>query len=165
MKHKQILFIVLALLQIAVPLCIAWQWENVLTTGELYRFRTAPLDPADALRGRYLYLNFKQMKAPAQEDVKNGMEAYACLGVDQKGYAEILQVVAEKPTDKAYIRVIIDAAYEKQAYFQLPFRSYYINETKALQLEKQYKKNASHAAALVRVKNGYAVLESLEGLE
>lgn len=165
MKHKRILLLLLALLQIAAPLYIAWRWEDVLQTGEQYRFRTAPFDPGDVLRGRYLQLAFAQRKAPAAIDVKSGTKAFACLKPTAEGYAEIYEITATKPVKVPFISVHVYTVHDREAYFQMPFGRYYVNEKEASQLEKRYQDKISQTSALVRIKNGYAVLESIEGLE
>lgn len=165
MKDKRIWLILLALLQVAAPLYIAWRWEDVLQTGAVYRFRTMPVDPGDVLRGRYLSLAFQENQAPAGEGVKSDTEAYACLRLNAAGEAEVYRVVAERPPDVPYVLVEVYASYQGTAHFHMPFRRYYVNEADAPLLEKRYLKKADHVTAHVRVKDGYGVLESLEGLE
>lgn len=165
MNYKRIVLLLLALLQIAAPLYIAWRWEDVLQTGEQFRFRTAPYDPEDVLRGRYLQLAFAQRKAPAAIDVKSNTKAFACLKPTIEGYAEVFEVVAKQPADVPFVSVQVYAVHNQEAYFQLPFGRYYVNEKEAAQLEKRYQEKINQTAALVRIKNGYAVLESIEGLQ
>lgn len=165
MKDKRVWLVLLALLQLAAPLYIAWRWEDILYTGEVYRFRTAPLDPGDVLRGRYLQLAFEEERAVAEEGVERDAEAYACLRLNALGEAEVERVVAEKPQGIPCVLVEVHSIYNGVARFSMPFRRYYVNEAQAPLLEKRYAEQAAQLTARVRVKDGYGVIEALEGLE
>ncbi len=52
------LFGAVALLQIGVAGSMVWQHATTLTAGRVWKFRTAPVDPVDAFRGRYVALRF-----------------------------------------------------------------------------------------------------------
>lgn len=54
------LLVVLAAAQLAVPASMIVQRETVLTQGRVYKFKTAPVDPVDAFRGRYVALRFEE---------------------------------------------------------------------------------------------------------
>ena len=53
-KLRLIIFLVVALAQISVPASMIWKRQRTLREGRLWKFRTAPVDPVDAMRGRYL---------------------------------------------------------------------------------------------------------------
>lgn len=58
-KHwRWLLFALLCVAQWAVPLAMVQRAERTLSEGTAYRFRTAPVDPADPFRGRYVTLDF-----------------------------------------------------------------------------------------------------------
>ena len=57
MKMLRILiFGVVALAQLAVPTAMVWQRDQTLKQGRVWKFRTAPVDPVDVIRGRYIAL-------------------------------------------------------------------------------------------------------------
>jgi uncharacterized membrane-anchored protein len=51
------LFIAVAVVQLATPIGQIWKYEDALQTGRSYKFRTAPVDPYDAFRRKYVALN------------------------------------------------------------------------------------------------------------
>ena len=53
------LFIVVAVVQIAAPASMILRRERALDRGERFLFRTAPVDPYDAFRGRYVAPSFR----------------------------------------------------------------------------------------------------------
>ena len=61
MKNKKYiigLFLLLAIVQIFVPLKMIFEQENILAKGIIMKFKTQPIDPADPFRGKYVQLNF-----------------------------------------------------------------------------------------------------------
>ncbi len=58
MKNKILIaaFFCVALLQIYTPVSMIIARESTLKEGVLFRFKTAPVDPYDAFRGRYVAL-------------------------------------------------------------------------------------------------------------
>ena len=59
MKKRKLLitsFILLCLVQTAVPLSMIARREFTLRNGRVYKFKTAPVDPYDAFRGRFVAL-------------------------------------------------------------------------------------------------------------
>lgn len=159
------LFISLAIIQLAVPLYMIWHWEDVLHNGRQYTWITAPVDPYDALRGRYVDLRFKEMEGPIQGDakLKSGETAYAILAEDEKGYAFISGISNLRPEGNSYIRIKVSYVQDdKIAHFVLPFKRYYMQEDLAPAAEIAYRKSAGkECVAKVRIKDGYGVLEEL----
>ncbi|MCG8571283.1 MAG: GDYXXLXY domain-containing protein, partial [Spirochaetes bacterium] len=56
MKVKIIAFIILAIIQLAVPVNMIIQSEKALTLGDEFKIKVIPIDPYDIFRGRYLTL-------------------------------------------------------------------------------------------------------------
>ena len=56
MKSKLIigLFLGVSFIQIITPLSMIIKRESVLKNGGQFKFKTAPVDPYDAFRGRYV---------------------------------------------------------------------------------------------------------------
>ena len=60
MKHWRLLvFALVGFAQLAVPASLIWKRERTLRQGHVWKFRTAPVDPVDAFRGRYVALEFE----------------------------------------------------------------------------------------------------------
>ena len=53
-KLRLIIFILVALTQVAVPASMIWKRQHTLREGRAWKFRTAPVDPVDMMRGRIL---------------------------------------------------------------------------------------------------------------
>ncbi len=160
------LFAVLAAIQIAAPLYMAWRWEDILQTGVSYKWRTAPVDPYDALRGRYIDLQFMDARGPAApgENFKYGQTVYASLGADAASFARITAVSAAKPAGGDYVEA--RAGYYTAATglwtVLLPFKRFYMREDLAPLAEKAYQRTAGKDAVVtVRIKGGLGVIEQL----
>lgn len=170
MKKNKLLFkvfIMLAIIQLAVPLYMVWHWEDILQTGKQYIWVTAPVDPYDALRGRYVDLRFKEVTGPILGNVQlhAGQTAYAMIAEDQNGYAFISGISAYRPEgeEKSYVKIKVSYVQDdNKAYFVLPFTRYYMQDDLALGAEKAYRSSAGRSATVsVRVKDGYGVVEQL----
>lgn len=166
-KNKKLIsiFILLAIVQLLVPLYMIWRWEDVLQHGRKYTWVTAPVDPYDALKGRYVDLQFKEMQGtiPDGQQLKSGQTAYAMIGEDEKGYAFISSISSLQPEGNSYVKVKVSYVQEgKIAHFILPFKRYYMQEDLAPAAERAYRKNAGKECVVsVRIKDGYGVLEEL----
>ncbi|MFL6501202.1 MAG: GDYXXLXY domain-containing protein, partial [Candidatus Udaeobacter sp.] len=55
---RLLIFGVVALAQLTVPAAMVWQRNQTLEQGRVWKFRTAPVDPVDVIRGRYIALRF-----------------------------------------------------------------------------------------------------------
>lgn len=167
MKKNELLkiFIVLAIIQLAVPLYMVWHWENILQTGKQYTWVTAPVDPYDALRGRYVDLRFKEMTGPilGKSQLNSGQTAYAMIAEDKSGYAFVSGISASRPEGNSYVKIKVSYVdNEKIIHFVLPFKRYYMQENLAPAAEQAYSKSAGkEATVFVRVKDGYGVVEEL----
>src|SRR5256884_8327398 len=97
MKMLRILiFGVVALAQLAVPTAMVWQRDQTLKQGRVWKFRTAPVDPVDVIRGRYIALRFtaEEFDAPAKFEAGN-KPVYAVLKQSADGFAEVDHLTTE----------------------------------------------------------------------
>ena len=169
-----LLFVLVAVIQLAVPIAQIARHENILQTGVTYKFRTAPVDPADAFRGRYVALAYEGTTAPLREgdDLRYGMPAYVRLGVDEAGFARFIELSATPPESGDYLLVeslfIGQRGEGGEVPFSLPFDRFYMAETEAPRAEAAYRRHAGRgdddritAYVLVRVKGGRGVIEEL----
>lgn len=161
--------LVLALAQLAVPLSMIAKREATLSDGKVFRFKTAPVDPYDAFRGRYVALGIEQNRGPVKEGAKceRRQKVYAVLEEDDEGFARIREITPERPEEGDYISVRAGGtANAGQAlHVKWPFNRYYMNEKLAPRAETAYREHSSRgkhdAYITVRVKAGFAVLEEL----
>jgi len=144
-----------------------WRYEDILHTGKQYNWVTAPIDPYDALRGRYVDLRFKEMKGPILDKIQlhYGQTAYAIISEDSNGYAFIRGISASQPEGErnSYIKIRVTHVQDDNiAHVQLPFERYYMQEDLAPEAEKAYSNSAGKEAVVsVRFKDGYGVVEQL----
>ena len=161
------LLAVLAAAQLAVPVVRIVRQEWVLRHGRAYKFRTEPVDPFDALRGRYVALDFEQDSVPEVPGVTypEGREAYALLAEGPDGFAVITGITARRPEGEVWLRVYIAYVYDGRVHLVLPFERYYLEEGLAPEAEEAYREHSRQesrdAYATVRVWKGRAVLEEL----
>lgn len=169
------LFLVVAAIQLAVPLGQIWRYEDVLRTGAVYKFRTAPVDPYDAFRGRYLALNYADTVATVtmrpDTNLRSGARAFVSLQQDADGFARFGALTGKPPAEGDYLRVEFlwgGGAPENEAHFRLPFDRFFMEETLAPRAEAAYLEHANRGNltdtptyVLVRVKQGRGVIEDL----
>ena len=160
-----VLFVALAVIQLAVSASVVVQRERSLRQGEVYRFRCGPVDPVDALRGRYVALAFEQNEVRTVESFRPGQKAFAGLEVGADGFARLSGLTSERPKDRPYMRVTVQRSGEERAWVRLPFDRYYMEESAAPEAERAYRDrsdlDSADAWVNVRVRAGHAVLEEL----
>jgi len=187
-KVRFALFVVFAVACVYAPLSIVWKYESTLRHGTLYKFRTAPVDPVDAFRGRYVTLAFADT---ALGDFKykeyGGADfIYVRLGVDATGFAVPVEVSRTPLTGDDVVTATYTTRWRRdlgEMHINYPFNRYYLPEDIAPEAEKLYEEatrrvddvsaqgyNAVAAAreaqrmpayVTVRVRNGVGVLEEL----
>ena len=163
MKHWRLgLFALVALAQIAVPASMIWERERTLRQGRVWKFRTAPVDPVDAFRGRYIALEFE---AEAQQispppNAQYGQTLFVTLRADAEGFAIIEEVHATQPEADDFIEGQLHGTT-----VALPFDVYWVNERDAPAAEATYRAQSRgekrNAFVTVRVFKGDAALEQL----
>ena len=168
MKNKLITgLLLLALVQIYVPLSMIIKRENVLKHGEQFKFRTAPVDPFDAFRGRYVALRIEEDYVTKQDvqDFERGRSIYATIEVDDQGFARFNSITLSRPIGKAYIDAKTGYPSGGKVYLELPFDRYYMEEKAAPAAEAAYRQHSQQgkqdAYLVVRVKDGFVVIEGL----
>ena len=161
------LFALVCAAQFAVPAMMIFQSRTTLAKGAIYRFRTAPVDPYDAFRGRYVALSFEANTAPIPVGVstREGQRVYATLGVDAEGFAYLSQVTLRRPAAADYLKVRVSWVDGDRVNVSLPFDRYYMPEDLAPEAERAYMRRGrsvgASAYADVSVHEGRAVLREL----
>ena len=175
-NRKQVLFffILVALAQLYVPAKMIFDREDVLETGTEYKFKTAPIDPSDPFRGKYITLNYVNNSINVKDDGSwvDGETVYVTFFTDDEGFAGIDNISNEKPSNtqnflKTKSRLIYPN--EMEPYVKLvidyPFDRFYMEEFKANDAEQAYSRSLQDTSqvtyALVVIKNGDAVLKDV----
>jgi len=163
MKHwRLIVLLLVALAQLAVPGSLIWKREQTLRRGSAWKFRTAPVDPVDAFRGRYIALEFEieTHEIPAAPTVEYGDSVFVTLWTDAEGFAEIDQVTTARPAGDDYVMARLNGKR-----ISLPFDKYWVTERDAPAAEEAYRaqsrRDKRNAFVTVRVFRGDAALEQL----
>ena len=163
MKYWRVfVFVFLGLVQLAVPGSLIWKREQTLRQGSVWKFRTAPVDPVDAFRGRYVALQFdaetQQISPPANAGY--GETVFITLKQNPEGFAEIDRVSLSKPIGDDFIE-----AHLSGNTVALPFDRYWVTERDAPAVEAAYRnlsrRDKRNAFAAIRVFRGDAAVEQL----
>ncbi len=85
---RLVLFIVVALLQLSVPASAIWNRHRTLKQGRVWKLKTAPVDPVDAFRGRYIALRFEAEQFTQTQDFSYGT-VYVTLKENTEGFGEV----------------------------------------------------------------------------
>lgn len=160
--------VALALIQLAAPLRMIAKREDTLRTGELFRFRAAPIDPYDAFRGRYVALRMAANPVAVDDagGYASGERVFVLLATDEEGFARPIGVERRRPPDAAYVEArVASPRGDGELWLDYPFDRYYMNEKLAPAAERAYQRRsggvAGDAWVTVRIKRGFAVLEEL----
>ena len=166
-----VVFILVALVQLFVPAKMIWDKEDIIATGVVFKFKTAPVDPYDPFRGKYINLNYEEntITVSNAEDWVGGESIYVILSTDSLGFAKIKSVSRTKPAETVYfiqakVRSVFRNDFTKLI-IDYPFDRYYMEESKAYDAEVTYRNTQRDTSkityALVSVKNGGAVLKDV----
>ncbi|MDD2751640.1 MAG: GDYXXLXY domain-containing protein [Candidatus Omnitrophica bacterium] len=161
------LFFILAVLQLAVGFSMIAQREKVLRQGKQFRFKTIPVDPYDAFRGRYIALRIgaDKVKKPQGLNLQYGERVYALISVNSQGFAEFSELTKQRPQTGDFIESKVNSFSGDYIMIELPFERYYMQEEAAPSAEKVYQQRArdrkEDTYITVRVKDGFGVIEGL----
>ena len=164
-----IVFMIVAVLQLAVPAKMILDKENILSLGAPYKFRTAPIDPYDPFRGKYITLSFdaNEFEVPNDSSWHGGDIVFVHLGKDTEGFAKVKDITRQPPADGNvdYVKAHIRYAYGEKVTIDYPFNHFYMEEDKAADAETTYRSSQWDTAqvvyALVNVRKGDAVLKDV----
>lgn len=177
-KYVFPIFILIAFIQLAIPVKSIYDQEQILAHGKEFKFRTAPVDPNDPFRGKYVALRFKEntINVAPYEKWKQGDKIYAHIDEDKNGFAQLTYASETEPTrHKHYIVAKIQrvkTSMDKkniitniEISIQYPFDRFYMEESKAKAAEDLYRKSTADQKkityALVNVKKGKATLKDV----
>ena len=159
---RLIIFLVVALAQVSVPASMIWKRQRILRAGRVWKFRTAPIDPVDALRGRYLSLRFAAERSSRAEPLSFGEGlAFVSLKNDADGFAIVDEVGYEPRRGDNIIRAEYYGFYEGKVNLRFPFDRFWVSEGDAIAAENAYQAHKDDGCVTVRVGDGDAAIEEL----
>jgi hypothetical protein len=161
-RVRLILFIALAVVQLAAAAGAIIRAEVALRSGEIFRFRLQPVDPVVALR-------FVEDRAavPAGLPQLNRRKIYVPLRLDDEGFATFGEVALDAPAEGAYLRLrsgpdFTDENGDRRVSLTLPFRRYYMTEELARGVDRRlWRRGQRPAWVTVRVRAGVGVIDDL----
>lgn len=166
-----ILFVVVACIQLFVPAQVILSRESVLDNGQVFKFKTRPVDPNDPFRGKYITLNYAISAVKTKDTLWERNEPlFVYLITDSLGYAKIDTIckheILEKNNDYCKAKVGWYSKYNHTLNINFPFNRYYMDETKAYDAEvavrnRQRDSLPDNTHALVYIKEGEAVLNDV----
>lgn len=168
-RYAGLLLVIAIVLQWALPASLAVRSEYVLRTGARYYLHTAPVDPIDAFRGRYVALRFAdvELALPANANWPVGTRVAVPLLVGADHFVRFGVPSLDSPGSGDFLHAkIASLTANRRAILQLPFDRYYLNEQAAPAAERAYRAanangSATTAYVSIRVRGGDAVLEQL----
>ncbi|MEJ7737890.1 MAG: GDYXXLXY domain-containing protein [Chitinophagaceae bacterium] len=164
-------FILMVFIQWWIPGQMIWNKEKVLSKGKLYKFQSAPVDPNDPFRGKYIVLNFREnsLKLPAGTTTTYGQKVFVRFFKDAHDFAKIASISYEKPQGTDYLETTIDYTRNGEdsnlVFIKYPFDNYYMDEYKAPEAERIYTEriidSTQRTYALVSILSGNAVIKDV----
>lgn len=172
MNRQRILafvFLAVALVQLAVPAQRIWLYEQTLRQGNVFKFKTAPVDPYDAFRGRYVALRFDAGSAVwhGKEQLPYGTDVFVTVETGADGFAKLGEASLKRPASGDYLQVVANyGTNEGQLRVEFPFDRFYMEESIAPEAERVYREHsrkgdARDAFAMVRIREGLGVIEQV----
>lgn len=175
------MFALVCAAQIAAPASMVLEHQRTVAEGSIWKFQTAPVDPGDPFRGRYVRLRFA-VEREAVPMADNGViyiapdtRMYAELETGADGFAHLKRLQQQRPERGDYLDVFTTRMRETEpkkgehlppaAYVRLPFDRWYLPEERAPQVEADYARASRGAQANTyaeaRVRAGHAALTAL----
>ena len=163
------IFVLVALTQLAVPSSMVWKRGRTLAYGRVWKFKTEPVDPVDAIRGRYVALRFaaETLPGPVRRPEQPAAEStiYVTLKEDAEGFAQVDQISATPLKGDNVVKAQNWYWRDDADHVRFPFDRLWVAEKIAPQAEQAYRENSrrgkENAFVTVRVRNGDAALEQL----
>jgi uncharacterized membrane-anchored protein len=188
-----LLFAAMVLAQWWVPVGMISGSNKILDEGTPMKFRCAPVDPNDPFRGKYIVLEFDiaRYEMDTSHGFERGQEVYITFQKDSSGFDRIKEINADPERSKGpYLKATIDYINRNNSFelidqvdstddegknlnrvemdvisFDLPFRRFYLEESKAPMAEDIYRTGISDTTGrtygLVYVLNGEARIKDV----
>ena len=164
-----VVFIIVSLGQLAVPANMIYKYQHILTFGKEYKFKIAPVDPSDPFRGKFVRLRMDEdnVKADSLDHWQRDEVIY--LKIESRksdGFVRILDLSRDKPHfGDDFIKARVDYVMDNTVVIEYPFDKYYLEESKAPEAERVYRKASRDSSGTsfvtVNVIDGEAVLKDL----
>jgi len=165
------LFVLVALAQLFVPYKMIWDREVILKEGVEIKLKTAPIDPNDPFRGKYIVLDYEEntIQTDSVEKWISGEDIYVFYTADADGFVKIKSVSRDmNPEEKIYVKAKVgNRIWNDTTSIRIDydFDRFYMEESKAKGAEEAHQKaqidSTKTTYALVSVKDGNAVVKDV----
>ncbi len=170
-----VIFGIMVVAQLAIAFQMILKHENTLREGKVFKFKTAPVDPSDPFRGKYITLNFEARNWKTNDTTWHGRtKCFVELKEDENGFAKIAGVTKTPPTQnihfvQAKVSVIATMREEgkevNELFVEFPFQQFFLQENKAPLAEAKFfeitRDTTLVSYALVSVNKGSAVIKDV----
>ena len=161
-------FIIVSMIQLAVPAQMIYKYHHILTFGKQFKFKIAPVDPSDPFRGKFVRLRMVEdkVKVDSLSRWQSNEVIYLKIETRSDGFVRVLDLSREKPQSGGdFIKARVDYEMDNSVIIEYPFSKYYLEESKAPEVERLYFKASRDTANVsfvtVNVIDGEAVLKEL----
>jgi uncharacterized membrane-anchored protein len=167
---RLLVFVFVAAVQLAVPAWMLIGRERTLREGQVFKFRTLPVDPSDAFRGRYVWLSLEPQTVKVQEtgSWRYNQKAFAVLGTDTNGFAVVKRLSTTRPVSEPAVPIRVQWPDTEKRAIHIQWTGldrYYMDETAAPRAESEYWKHSNRTNrtcyVAVRVRGADAIVEEL----
>ena len=148
-----------------------WAREQTLRHGRVWKFKTAPADPVDTIRGRYIALRLaaEEIPAPAKDETRSkipaGTVVYLTLKEDADGFTQVDRISPTPLKGDNVMKAQSSYWFEHTQHVHFPFDRLWVSEKVAPEAERAYvannRRNKQNAYVTVRVRDGDAALGQL----
>jgi len=135
--HFIIAFVLLTLIQLAVPAKMIWDSEGTLLHGERHLLQLFPIDPNDPFRGKYINLRFEIENYITDQPciVEGESKQYVTLYKGASRFSSVMNISTVRPKVDSYFNTdlycyAIDSQ-NSQYNLELPFKKYFMAESLA----------------------------------
>jgi len=173
MNTRAIIVIILGLLHLGVVGHRVIDSELILRRGIAFRFQTAPVDPYDLFRGRYVALDFPQDNIDQtvfanfpKTDWYERRRIWVAIEADLDGFAKITRWSDKPMPGENAFAVKAGRYYNGNVRVEFPFTRFFMEESITPEAEAAYRRantrgQATRCWAVVRIRNGTALIEDL----
>ena len=166
-RSRLFLFGIFSVIVLLVPISMIVKQETVMQQGKEFRFRTRPVDPFDAFRGRFVALSIQETSAvkPSNLNLKHGQQVCAFIEEGRDGFAGFKDVALRPKSGVPYLKCRVQSVSGNKVNLDVPIDRYYMEESKAPAAEQLYfrhsRRNLSEAYVVVAIKDGIPVIKKL----
>lgn len=175
---KNKLFLISLLLPVILLLSMTIKPLITINYGETIRLQTVPVDPSNLFYGDYVDLEFEAENIPINlvettmrkklEDNTYGsypqddLKVYILLEHNNETTThQVTSLSLSKPKSGTYIKGILNPYInDAKVRASIPLEQYYLEDDTGLELEDKARKG--ELIATIKVRNGYAILRSVE---